>query len=86
MKKENPAQRLRHELRRRINAGLWTHPRDRTADYNRLLVSGSIWRGRWSAGGSMVFSADVLRRLRRVRRQPGRGIAERHANPGETIR
>ena len=58
--KRNPAQRLRHELRGASIAGLWTHPRDRTADYNRLPywidLAKTLERGRFDG----LFLADVL--------------------------
>ena len=56
----NPAQRVRDELRRASIAGLWTHPRDRTADYNRLPywldLARTLERGRFDG----LFLADVL--------------------------
>ncbi len=39
--------------------GLWTHPRDRTKDYNKLGLLDSIWRKRWSAAGSTACSSPT---------------------------
>jgi len=41
--------------------GLWTHPRDRTADYKPAAVLDFIWPRRWERGRfDGLFLADVL--------------------------
>ena len=63
--------------------GLWTHPRDRTAEYNRLPywidLAKTLERGRFDG----LFLADVLGVYDVYRRQPGRGAAQRHADAGQ---
>ena len=65
--------------------GLWTHPRDRTADYNRLPywidLAKTLERGRFDG----LFLADVLGVYDVFGNQPGRGAAQRRRRRRPTI-
>ena len=63
--------------------GLWTHPRDRTAEYNRLPywidLAKTLERGRFDG----LFLADVLGVYDVFGSSPDAALAKRHANPGQ---